>query len=172
MFGDGAAALILVSDPNKGDAGLLGAVAGNSDWGGTAFTVPGLLPPAAASSLEDYRFQKPDGMYRECLARSWAEAGAALRAAFPGEQASLSDVLPYAVTREQVQQCVAPFGASGEASLDVLTEHGCIGCASPLAAMVLHWQKRRRDGIDTAGETIASLAVAGGIAWAGLLWRM
>ena len=171
LFGDGAAALVLVSDRDAGDAGLAGAVMGNSDWRGTAFTVPGVLPPPAEYAAEDYRFQRPDSVYRSCLASCWEESGKALREAFPLEQADLSAVLPYAVTRDQVNQCVAPFGVSGEDSIALLSDHGCIGCASPLAAMVLRWQKRRSGGVTIAGETIASLAVAGGISWTGLLWR-
>ena len=172
LFGDGAAALVLVSDPNGGEAGLVGAVIGNSDWQGSAFTVPGVLPPPENYSVEDYRFQRPDAIYRENLARCWDETGKALRDAFPREQPDLNAVLPYAVTRDQVVQCVEQFGVSGEDSIALLAEHGCIGCASPLAAMVLHWQRRRSNGGDIADETIASLAVAGGISWTGLLWRI
>jgi len=172
LFGDGAAALVLVSEPAAGEAGLAGAVLGNSDWQGTAFTVPGILPPAAESKVEDYRFQKPDAIYRERLADCWTETSIALREAYPHELAGLSAVLPYAITRDQVSQCAAPFGVGADASIALLAEHGCIGCASPLAAMVAHRQKRRSDGGYVAGETVASLAVGGGISWTGLIWRM
>lgn len=171
LFGDGAAALVLVTDIKSGEKGLVGAVMGNNDWQGTPFTVPGILPPTAECNAEDYRFQKPDAIYRECLARSWEDAGTALRAAFPKEQTDLSAVLPYAVTRGQLERSIAAFGVRGDASVSVLADHGCIGCASPLAAMVLHWQRLRSDGVDTGGKTVASLAVAGGISWTGLLWR-
>jgi len=164
LFGDGAAAFVLVSAADAG--GLIGAVSGNSDWQGTAFTVPGILPPAKDSNAADFQFQKPDTVYREHLNNNWVLAAETLRSTFPDATGKLSAVLPYAVTPAQIEQCANSFSTRSDASLALLKEHGCIGCASPLAAMVSHWQQH-----DTPGETIASLAVAGGISWAGILWQ-
>lgn len=167
LFGDGAAAVVLTSDSTAGEAGLVGLVTGNSDWQGTAFTVGGLLPPTEHSQFTDYRFQRPDAQYRECLARNWQTTAQALKAAYPDEHAAISSVSPYAVTAMQIQECADAFGVEARSSLELLAEQGCIGCASPLAAMVGHWQAHDPAG----GDTIASLAVAGGISWTGLLWR-
>lgn len=172
LFGDGASALVVRSDASAGEAGLLGSVVGNFSWAGRAFTVPGKLPPDLQSTAEDFVWQKPDATYLAHLSQSWELAGRQLRDAFPGHCASLSAFLPYAVTKDQVLSAAAPFGAPCDISLRLLSDHGCLGCTSPLASLVEYWREYQRPGKTCGGQTIASLAVAGGISWAGLLWQL
>jgi len=171
LFGDGAVAIVLKSDHKAGQAGFAGAVIGNTTWDGTPFTVPGSLPPADNHHPEAYLFQRPDHIYLEQMAECWQETSIALRSAFPQECSNLGAVFPYSVTRDQVRQCAETFGLSGSSSLKLLAEHGCTGCASPLIAMALHWENRQASDASNINETVAAIAVAGGISWAGLLWR-
>ena len=81
-------------------------------------------------------------------------------------------MLPYAITRPQVLSAVEPFNAPCNAALTLLENHGCIGCASPMAALVQHMQNGATSGANLHGEIVGSMAVAGGISWSGLLWRL
>lgn len=172
LFGDGASAMVLVSDANAGASGLVGAVMGNAGWKGKPFTVPGRLPPGQNFDPEDYLFQTPDATYRACLADTWARTAERLQQTFPAQCRSLTAMLPYAVTQQQVLAAAEPFNAPCDASLTLLAHHGCIGCASPMAALVQHWQSTVASGKDPHGEMLGSMAVAGGISWSGLLWQL
>lgn len=171
LFGDGASALVLVSDSSANNAGLVGAVMGNAHWHGKAFTVPGRLPPTPGFNPQDYLFQAPDATYRACLANTWETTSARLREAFPAQTQSLDAILPYAVTKEQVLNAAMPFNAPANASLKLLEAHGCTGCASPLGAMVTYIEDKLLQKHSLQGDLVGSLAVAGGISWSGLLWR-
>lgn len=172
LFGDGASAMVLVSDPDAGQSGLVGAVMGNADWKGKPFTVPGRLPPAVDCNAKDYRFQIPDHTYRACLTDTWARTAEHLLRTFPAQCSELNAMLPYAITRPQVLSAVEPFNAPCNAALTLLENHGCIGCASPMAALVQHMQNGATSGANLHGEIVGSMAVAGGISWSGLLWRL
>ena len=172
LFGDGAAAFVLVSDNTAKDSGLVAAVMGNSDWRGKAFTVPVRLPPQKEVQPADFIFQAPDATYRKCLADTWQKTADILNAQLADESLDLRAILPYAVTRNQVLTAVESFDADCGASLSLLENHGCIGCASPLAALVLHWLENYKQGTDQQGDLLGSMAVAGGISWAALLWRL
>jgi len=165
LFGDGAAAVVIESDSSKG--GLAAAVIGNSGWSGIPFTVSGTLPPEEGGG--DFVFQRPDDVYRRCLADSWREATNELRN-ISGEEL-LTEIAPYAVTRTQLGEVCAAFELPGKSALQLLEQHGCTGCVSPLAAMIEHWQQCRNARGDFGGEVLATLAVAGGISWSGLIWR-
>lgn len=171
LLGDGAAALIIASDTSAGAAGLVGGVIGSAMWHGTAFTVPGALPPTHASNFDEFLWQKPDAEYRACLAQAWEMAGQQLREAFPVESASLSALLPYAVTRDQVRAAAAPFNAACDISLQLLENRGCIGCASPIAALSDYWNEFVKGEKNSGSNCVGSIAVAGGISWASLLWQ-
>lgn len=171
LFGDGASALVLVSDNAANNAGLAGAVMGNAHWQGKAFTVPGRLPPTPGFDPQDYLFQAPDAAYRACLANTWAATSTRLREAFPEKAQSLDAILPYAVTRDQVLNAATPFNASCNASLKLLEAHGCTGCASPLGALVTYIEEKMLLNQSLQGDLVGSLAVAGGISWSGLLWQ-
>lgn len=172
LFGDGAAAFVLVSDNTAEDSGLVAAVMGNADWQGKAFTVPVRLPPQQPVQPADFIFQAPDAAYRQCLADSWQKTADTLKRQLVDGGLELHAILPYAVTRNQVLAAVEPFDADCDASLSLLQNHGCIGCASPLAALVLHWLENYKQGREQQGNLLGSMAVAGGISWAALLWRL
>ncbi len=176
LFGDGASAMVLESDDAAGQSadapGLIGAVLGSADWRGKPFTVTGRLPPSDDYSAEDYRFQAPDDTYRACLASVWEQTALTMRDAFPSAGGTLSSILPYGVTRPQVLKVSEAFDTSADTVLTLLSEHGCIGCASPLAAIVQYLEEQQSAGEPTAGDVVGSLAVAGGISWSGLLWRL
>jgi 3-oxoacyl-[acyl-carrier-protein] synthase III len=171
LFGDGASALIIASDASVGAAGLLGAVIGNASWQGKAFTVPGVLPPTPMSNFDEFFWQKPDAIYRAHLSKTWELVGQQLRAAFPSECAELSELLPYAVTRDQVRAAAESFQARCDISMRLLENHGCLGCASPVAAFAEYWNAHVKNKSDKEVRRIGSLAVAGGISWSGLLWQ-
>lgn len=174
LFGDGASAMVLMSDNNTKDAGLAGAVFGSAGWQGKPFTVTGRLPPTQDFKAEDYLFQAPDDTYRACLANAWEHTSVLLRKTFPNlcTETELAAMLPYAITRQQVLKAATPFNAPADAALTLLAEHGCIGCASPMAAITQYLEEKRSAGISAAGDVLGSMAVAGGIAWSGLLWRL
>lgn len=167
VYGDAAGALVLErGDPGSGPPpGLLGAVLGNALLPGRPFTVPGPLPPEVGPS---YTFQRPDAPYAEGLAREWRATCRRLREAFPAPCEAVGSFVPYAVTRGQVEAAAGAFGAGDGRTVDELEERGCTGSAGPLAA--LHAARSR--GRATAGETLALVSVAGGVAWVGMLWRM
>jgi len=168
LFGDGASAMVLVSDESAGDSGLVGAVMANSSWIGKAFTVPGILPPTKMTKTEEYLFQSPDKEYLHCLADAWIKAGESLRNSFPEQCKSLAAVLPYAVTKDQVNAVATSFDSPSDISQSLLLNHGCIGCASPMAALVHYIEQAGSSG---RHKVVGSLAVAGGISCAGMLWR-
>lgn len=166
LFGDGAAALVLKTDPDAG--GLRGAVLGNHTGEGTPFTVPGHLPPdPAAIAAGDFRFTTPTADYRRSLDEAWSVAAEELRVAFPVESRDLAAFLPYAVTRDQVRSVAAPFTDEPGLALAVLEAHGCLGCAGPLVSFA-----RLIEGGGAGGDVAGALAVGGGISWAGLLWQL
>ncbi len=171
LLGDGASALIIASDDSAGAAGLLGGVIGSAAWHGKAFTVPGALPPTHASDFDEFLWQKPNAEYRACLAQAWKMAGQQLREAFPVESKSLSALLPYAVTRDQVRAAAEPFNAACDISLRLLENQGCIGCASPIAALSNYWNEFVKAEKNNGTHCVGSLAVAGGISWSSLLWQ-
>ena len=172
LFGDGAAAFVLVTDSSAKEAGLVGAIMGNADWQGKAFTVPTRIPPLKTVNPDDFFFQTPDKTYRKCLADTWDNTSKVLREYYPQECKQLTAMLPYAVTKDQVLAAVEPFNVDCEASLNLLAEHGCIGCASPMASLAMHWLNQHNQGNDQTGDVLGSMAVAGGISWAALLWRL
>lgn len=161
LYGDGGAAIVLRSGA-RADAGLLGAVSGGSTYSGRAFTVPGALPPR---EKDVYCFQKPDSAYQGALRRTWDETAECLRelAGSPPEH-----LLPYGVTREQIERVAGIVGTSAGIALEVLAEHGCTGCASPLIAV----HELRASGSLKRGDRLGLCAVAGGIAWQAMLWRV
>lgn len=172
LFGDGAAALVLTVRQTQSSRGMIGAVMGSSDWGGQAFTVPGRLPPPTDFCIDDYYFQRPDKIYQHSLRQAWDLAARTLKEAFKDECAALDAFLPYAVTKRQVKQAAATFAVNCDVSLRLLARRGCIGCVSPLAAIASYWLEKQVSTQKQQDRLIASLAVAGGISWAGLLWRL
>ncbi|MCP5017271.1 MAG: hypothetical protein GY938_18690 [Ketobacter sp.] len=172
LFGDGASAMVFVSDESAHQQGLVGGVLGSAPWQGKPFTVTGRLPPTPDFKAEDYLFQAPDDTYRACLANVWEQTSLKLKDTFPAACADMSVILPYALTRPQVLKVAASFDTKADAALNLLAEHGCIGCVSPLAAIVQYIEEKQAAGESATGNLLGSMAVAGGIAWTGLLWQM
>jgi 3-oxoacyl-[acyl-carrier-protein] synthase III len=166
LYGDGAAALALESAWTS--AGLALALQARADVAGAPFSVPGELPPRADDDSriepELYRFRAPDREYTEGLERVWSEF--AQRFCDEIGSAPHSLLLPYAVTRAQVQRCAAVFGADPSFALEHLLARGSLGCAGPLAALAeaLERPAARRF------EAVVALAVGGGVRCAGLHW--
>ncbi|MCB9913920.1 MAG: hypothetical protein H6828_02080 [Planctomycetes bacterium] len=161
LFGCAAAALVLRRAPEQ-RAGLVASRAGRVDAEGRAFTVPGALPPRAG---ERYLFQAADASYLEALAETWQRALAALRE-LGGAQAT--HLVPYAVTRGQLERVRAALGREVATPLAYLAEFGCTGAASPLHQVHL----LRAAGALAPGDELALVAVGGGIHWQALTWRV
>jgi 3-oxoacyl-[acyl-carrier-protein] synthase-3 len=167
LYGDGAAALALESQETA--AGLALALQVRVDVAGAPFSVPGELPPRVDAGghveTELYRFRAPDREYRAGLARVWSEFAQRLSDEL-GNAPPRSLLVPYAVTREQVQRCAAVFGADPSFALEHLLARGSLGCAGPLAALAeaLERADARRF------ESVVALAVGGGVRCAGLHW--
>jgi 3-oxoacyl-[acyl-carrier-protein] synthase-3 len=168
LYGDAAAAVVLRHEPDA-PGGLVAAVLGRFDGPGRAFTVPGPLPPTVDDvEAGRYRFQVPDRTYRDALADSWRAVCTELRAAAVDAGVSVSHLVPYAVTSQQVRDAAAAIGLADSAVCHTLRDHGCIGCAGPLAG----FDALRRGGRADAGDVVALAAVAGGVSAAGVLWRV
>ena len=176
LFGDGAAAILLgcanTGTSGESASGLCAARVGNENWQGKAFTIPGSLPPGESWDREDYCFQQPDKAYLNCLHAAWETANRSLPTDLPAQCEGLAQALPYAVRREQVLESAACFSAPAEHSLQLLKEHGCIGCASPLAGLVSYWATLPEAERNTGQHRVASVAVAGGISWTALIWAL
>lgn len=158
LHGDGAAALVLRRD--EGAGGLLGARGGTLASDGVAFTVAAPLPPRPGLA---YAFQRPDARYRGDLERAWDAAIDALLALGRPDR-----LVPYPVTRAQLERVAARAGLPAEAAARALAAHGCLGCAGPLVAL----HELLQDERPAPGTTLGLCAAAGGIAWQTLLWRL
>lgn len=168
IYGDGAAALLLERAPDA-ESGLVGALSGTFPAAGSPFTVPGDLPPRAEElAAGAFVFQAPDAAYRSELAEAWRSTCEGLREAFPRELAQTRHFLPYAVTREQVDEAARIVGIDAAHSKASLAAHGCTGCAGPLIGL----HELRAAGALQERELIATCAIAGGISWCSLLWRL
>lgn len=158
LHGDGAAALVLRRD--GGASGLLGARGGTLASDGVAFTVAAPLPPRPGLA---YAFQRPDARYLGDLERAWDLATDALLALGRPDR-----LVPYPVTRAQLERVAARAGLPAQAAARTLAAHGCLGCAGPLVAL----HELLRDERPAPGTTLGLCAAAGGIAWQSLLWRL
>jgi 3-oxoacyl-[acyl-carrier-protein] synthase III len=168
LYGDGAAALVLLGDARTG-SGLRGAVLGRCDASGREFTVPGSLPPTPIELGDGrYRFQKPDGAYRDALDHAWKTLCGELRCSSPGLVDTVEHFLPYAVTRPQVKRAAAALGVASDRTFDTLARHGCVGCPGPIVGL----DALRREGRAGTGQVVALAAVAGGISMTGILWQL
>lgn len=145
LYGDCAAAVVL--EPG---AGRLTTTTGHVTSAGTSFTVPDPLPPRPGAT---FRARRPDAAYQAALAAVWDDVADRLA----GE---VDVLLPYAVTAGQVARLAERVGAP---AVSVLADHGCVGCASPLAALAA-W--------DGTGRRLGLAAVGGGISWASALWEV
>jgi 3-oxoacyl-[acyl-carrier-protein] synthase III len=158
LFADGAGALVLESGVTE--SGLQSGEMGHRTLEGSAFTVPGPLPPDAEEVAKDaYRFQSPDSSYRAGLSELWIHAR---------EQLGDHDTcLPYAVHADQVR--AATQGENGwRETLGHLDARGCLGCAGPIALIADTWAA----GTLASGEVLGSFAVGGGVSWSTLTWRI
>lgn len=166
-YGDGAGACIL-GPCRPGAPTFLGGLSGQRPLGGRPTTVPGRLPPDGDADLLDYRFQKPDREHLQALAGLWAACPGWLAEAFPSAAASTRFVLPYAVSHQQMASVVAGLGAPGASAFHGLRQWGCLGAASPLAAL----HGLLASGQAAAGDVVALIAAAGNGVWGGFFWAL
>jgi 3-oxoacyl-[acyl-carrier-protein] synthase-3 len=161
VYGDGAGALVLELQPGS-ESGLVSARFERRDSAGRPFTVPGALPPRArAIDAGEYRFQRPDSEYTERIDETW-------RATLESFRTLRADLfVPYAVTRERVENARVVLGISADRTVDRLLDLGCLGCAGPIVHLHTALRERRLG----AGSTLVAAAVAGGITSAALAWR-
>lgn len=161
VYGDGAAALALEALPNAA-SGVECALLGSARFGGTAFTVPGALPPRAGDS---YVFQRPDAAYREGLHDTWRLAARELRGR--AEHSLARHCAIGAVTREQVELVADELALDARLTLEGLRTRGALGCAGPLATIADFCAA----SAPQSPASFASLAVGGGVNWVALAWR-
>ena len=128
LYGDGGGAVLLRAGEGV-RGGLLAAVSGGLAYAGRPFTVPGPWPPRGGVR---YVFQKPDATYRGELRSAWDEVSESLRAL---ASTPPDHFLPYGVTREQIERAASIVGVPAPIAGEVLAEHGCTGCASPLICL-------------------------------------
>ena len=161
VYGDGAAALALEALPNAA-SGIECALLGSARFGGTAFTVPGALPPRAGDS---YVFQRPDAAYREGLHDTWRLAARELRGR--AGRSSARQCAIGAVTRQQVELAADELALDARITLEGLRTRGALGCVGPLATIA----DLCAASDSPSAASFASLAVGGGVNWVALAWR-
>ena len=170
LFGDGAAALVLgpagESNPSKGT--LLFARSGTASVAGMPFTVPGRLPPVEPSIASGmYRFQRPDDRYKRGLEKVWESAAQHVLADLAEAKQQAASLLPYGVSRPQLEALASSVQLPVDAALSLLRERGCLGSAGALALVAQHIA---HSAPAEQAQVIASLAVGGGISWCSLAW--
>lgn len=169
LFGDGAGALVL--GKVEGPQGLLLAQSGTARVAGTPFTVPGRLPPPLqrphARDDGAFRFQRPDAEYRDGLAATWAHVSEGLLQALEQRDLCADALLPYAVSRPQLDALGSAWGLEPDAARAQLSEHGCLGSAGALALVAKYVRTR---GQNAPAQVLTSLAVGGGVSWCRLAW--
>ncbi|MFT7679725.1 MAG: 3-oxoacyl-[acyl-carrier-protein] synthase-3 [Planctomycetota bacterium] len=166
LLGDGAGALAL--EPSESNGGLVTALSGTAEVSGTPFTVTGPLPPTESSvGSESYHFQRPDAAYRLGLGAVWTRVGQDLVRQLAELEAPAQHLLPHSVTLAQLEATSEPFGLDVVDARLQLENHGCLGCAGPIALVAKHWLARE----DRAAQKVmASLAVGDGVSWCALAW--
>ena len=166
LFGDGAGALAL--EPTETKAGLVTALSGTMEVSGTPFTVAGSLPPTSESvAADEFLFQRPDAAYRLGLGAIWSRVAQDLVQQLAELETPAQHLLPYPVTLQQLEAVSEPFGLDAVDARLQLENHGCLGCAGPIALVAKHWLAREdRD----EERVMASLAVGGGVSWCALAW--
>lgn len=166
LFGDGAGALAL--EARDGNGGLVTALSGTLEVSGEPFTVPGVLPPTAeAIEADDYLLRRPDAAYRLGLGAVWTRVAQDLTRQLAELETPAQHLLPYPVTLQQLTAASEPFGLDPVDARLQLENHGCIGCAGPIALVAKHWLAREDR---EAEKVMASLAVGGGVSWCALAW--
>lgn len=172
LYGDGAAACILAAQgPRGGDddgaaSGFLGGLSGQQRMQGRPTTIPGVLPPQG--DLAAYRFQRPDRAHLASLQTLWGSFPRELAQAFPEAAQALRHFLPYPVSLRQMAIAHEAMGQPQAELFHQLTQHGCLGAASPLASLHGLLQSGRAQ----AGDVLALASGAGNGLWAGLFWRL
>ncbi|MEO0651120.1 MAG: 3-oxoacyl-[acyl-carrier-protein] synthase III C-terminal domain-containing protein [Planctomycetota bacterium] len=162
LYGDGAGAVLLEAGAH--DEGLLGGVFGNDAAPGRPFTIPGDLPPtAAACEAGVFRFQPPSKDYVDAIHGRWRRLASDLRERFDAVLARGAQVVPYAVTRPQLDLVTKALDVDPARVHSQLERQGCQGCAGPLVA--LHRLREARGDVP-----VLLLAVGGGVAWGALGW--
>lgn len=166
LFGDGAGALAL--EASEGSGGLVAALSGTADVSGEPFTVAGVLPPTAeAIASDDYLFRRPDAAYRLGLGAIWTRVAQDLTRELAELETPAQYLFPYPVTLQQLGAASEPFGLDTVDARLQLENHGCLGCAGPIALVAKHWLAREDRGVE---EVMASLAVGDGVSWCALAW--
>lgn len=159
LFSSAASALVL-RDGVQG--GIVACASGRADGMGRAFTIPGDLPPREGGL---YTFERGDGRYLESLAAAWRTARQELMGF--GEAGSRR-LIPYAVTRDQLEGLEHALSRTAPGAHDYLRDFGCTGAASLLHQLGL---ARAATGL-RQGDEVDLIAVGGGIHWACLRWRV
>lgn len=162
LYADGAAAITLERDEAAG--GLLLGLLGTRQGEGTAFTVPGPLPPTARALADGaYHFRAPDAAYVAALRACWREVS--VRLAAHGEP--IDWFAPYRITPRQIAGAAEALGVPPQRTHAELSVHGCTGASGCLVSV----HELRTAGELPPGAVLASSAVGGGICIGGLLWR-
>ena len=165
LFGDGAGALCLGPSSNS-SAGLRFARSARHPAPGRAFSVRGSLPPDPGPHLPGthFVFAAPDNSYVKALDEAWTIEARALRAALEAADARSALAAPYYVHTAQLDSVAETLALDVSLPRELLEDGGSIGCAAPLAVAAASRARR------ASPQSIAALAVGGGIATCSLLW--
>jgi 3-oxoacyl-[acyl-carrier-protein] synthase-3 len=169
LLGDGAGALVLCQTDRSPAPGFLGGSMQTTMPRGTAWTVPGPLPPTAlALTRGEYRFRQCDAEYNRQLRDLRISNVKSVTEAVPALVSQCTHLLSGAPTRRQALAEYDALGNPGAALTTPLEAHGYMGCAGGLVAV----HELRAGGRLRNDDILLLTAVAGGVHQSWMLWRV